>query len=256
MVTDQAIERYLRAGESDPYLRTKSYVEQLRTALLTEVQNRAGGRTHPPVPDLDLVAFTRQKVAPMVRGLFPRAEQPAVIQSLERSVVLVTAENIENLITSQTWDRSAWSIANLYLHSLGADLLSELAPSVLGLSEEQTCYVSALYFEQNDPFADYIVHEAAHVFHNCKRETLGLRATRTREWLLPIAFRKREAFALSCEAYSRILERAATPAQRQSLAGQLGSRPDDVFEEVAEIVREASQARNGWKVILAHCSER
>lgn len=121
MVTHQAIERLLRTGSSDPYQRTKSDVEQLRTGLLAEVLNRASSRVRAPVPDLDLVAFTRQKVSPMVRGLFPRAEQPAVLQSL---------------------------------------------------------------------------------------------------------------------------------------ADQLGNRPDLVFEEVAEIVREASQARNGWKVILAHCSDR
>lgn len=192
VASKEKIDRYLRTGESDPYPRTKADVKQLRTALLTEVLNLAAGRTHAAVPDLDLVAFTRQKVSPMVRGLFPKAEQHVVLQSLERSVVLVTAQNVENLLMQETMDHSAWSIANLYLHSVGASRLSEMAPKVLGMNEGQTCYVSALYFAENDPFADYIVHEAAHVFHNCKRRTLGLRATKTREWLLPIAFGKRE----------------------------------------------------------------
>ncbi|XYI02075.1 hypothetical protein ACMHYB_20790 [Sorangium sp. So ce1128] len=35
------------------------------------------------------------------------------------------------------------------------------------------CCVSPAYFHENDPFADFIVHEAAHVFHNCKRKTVG-----------------------------------------------------------------------------------
>jgi len=25
------------------------------------------------------------------------------------------------------------------------------------------------YLTEHDPFADFIVHEAAHIFHNCKR---------------------------------------------------------------------------------------
>ena len=60
-------------------------------------------------------------------------------------------------------------------------VLSESAPQILGLSEETTCYVSPEYFAESDPFADFIVHEAAHIFHNCKRGTVGLRQTRTKD---------------------------------------------------------------------------
>jgi hypothetical protein len=35
---------------------------------------------------------------------------------------------------------------------------------------------------------------------------IGLPETRTREWLLPIDFRKRETFGYACEAYARIVE--------------------------------------------------
>jgi len=56
------------------------------------------------------------------------------------------------------------------------------------------------------PKSDYAIHEAAHIFHNCKREMIGLPATRRREWLLDIDYAKRETFAYACEAYSRILE--------------------------------------------------
>jgi hypothetical protein len=62
-------------------------------------------------------------------------------------------------------------------------------------------YVSPEYFAEDDPFADFIVHEAAHIFHNCKRVTIGLSETRTKEWSLDIEHRKRETFAYSCEAY-------------------------------------------------------
>jgi hypothetical protein len=97
------------------------------------------------------------------------------------------------------------------------------------------------------------------VFHNCKRSTLGLDETRSKVWLLDIDYRKRETFAYSCEAYSRILKLGKSPADRRALANEFGrtvsiadERADD--GEVARIVRTAIAARNGWKVILAECT--
>ncbi len=263
------VERYLRTGLVDPHHaawpgngfmeRANRAHEDLRGALVREVRRLAGGLTHVPLPTADTVALTRTKVAPMVRGLFPRVEQDAVLATLEKSVVFVTSANIEPLLLEHAWDSSAWSFANLYLASLGANLLGEDAQRLLGLSEEATCYVSPDYFAEEDPFADFIVHEAAHIFHNCKRATVGLRETRTKEWLLDIEFRKRETFAYSCEAYARVLERAKSASERRALAEDYGStvriseeRVDPA--EVAGIVAEAAAARNGWKVILARCA--
>ena len=70
----------------------------------------------------------------------------------------------------------------------------------------------------------------AHIFHNCKRRTLGLRETRTREWLL----------ALATEFGTKV--------------GITDERVDPA--EVASIVLEAASARNGWKVILKRCAPR
>lgn len=123
----------------------------------------------------------------MVRGLFSRAEQDVVISTLEKSVVYVTSETIEPLLLTHDYDSSAWDLANMYLRSVGAKLLGKEAPSIVGLSESTTCYVSPDYFAEDDPFADFIVHEAAHIFHNCKRRRIGLRETRTKEWLLGAA---------------------------------------------------------------------
>jgi hypothetical protein len=205
------------------------------------------------------VALTRAKVEPMVRGLFPRAEQGAVLAMLEKSVVFLTSENIDALLLEHGFDSSAWTLANMFLVGLGANLLGEDAPRLVGLSEEMTCYVSPDYFVEGDPFADFIVHEAAHIFHNCKRATVGLRETRTKEWMLDIEFRKRETFAYSCEAYSCILASAKKPAERLALAAKYGSsvciseeRVDP--SEVASIVAEACAVRNGWKVILRRCA--
>ena len=267
--TTDEVERYLRTGETDPHHaawpgngfmeRANRAHDDLRGALVREVRRLAKGLAHEPLPQGDTVALTRAKVEPMVRGLFPRVEQDQVLATLEKSVVFLTSVNIEPLLLEHGYDSSAWTLANLYLASLGAELLGEAAPRLVGLSEETTCYVSPDYFAEDDPFADFVVHEAAHIFHNCKRATVGLRETRMKEWLLDIEYRKRETFAYSCEAYARVLERAKSPSERRALAADYGStvriseeRVDPA--EVAGIVAEAAAARNGWKVILARCA--
>ena len=132
-------------------------------------------------------------------------------------------------------------------------------PNIVGLSEETTCYVSPAYFSSQDPFADYVVHEAAHVFHNCRRATVGLTETRSRKYLLDIDYRKRETFAYACKAYSCIVARSGTTAARRAAldAHADGALPGDDsvdLDEYRDILREAVDARNGWKRILARCA--
>jgi len=265
---EDEIDRYLRTGETDPHHaawsggfmeRANRARDDLRGTLIREVRRLAEGRSYAPPPCGNIVALTRRKVEPMVRGLFPRAEQELVLATLEKSVVLLTSENIEALLLDQGFDSSAWTLANLYLAGLGAQLVGDDAPRLVGLSEGTSCYVSPEYFAEDDPFADFIVHEAAHIFHNCKRASVGLRETRTKEWLLNIEYRKRETFAYSCEAYARVLERAMSLSHRRALAEEYGSivriseeRVDPA--EVARIVAEAAAARNGWKLILGRCA--
>lgn len=250
-----------RAWPGDLLERARRAREDLRGALGAAVLRAAGRRRAPTCAvDLDVVAFTRRKVEPMVRGLFPRAEQEAVLSMLQRSAIFLTPTNIEQILRSTRWDSTAWDLANLYLASLGAELLGEEAPRIVGLSEETTFYVSLEYFQQDDPFADFVVHEAAHVFHNCKRRTVALAETRRREWLLDIEFRKRETFAYACEAYARILERAPRLRDRHALAVEYARdrrAPADERvdrEELIDIVRDAASARNGWKRVLARCA--
>jgi hypothetical protein len=266
----QAIQGYLREGTHEHdhpewpgnlWDRAKKGHEDLLDVLVMEVRRRADGRTHAPVPaDLDLVSWTRFKLKPMVRGLFHAAEHEAVLSLLEKSVVFLTAANIETVLRGQSWLHSAWDLANLYLSSVDAELLGPEAPSLLGLSQETTCYVSADYFADDARFADYVIHEAAHVFHNCKRSTAGLPETRTREWLLLLEFRKRETFAYSCEAYGWIVEHARTRGERiamgQEYAARVGRFGDEDLDasELASIVAEACEARNGWKAILRRCA--
>ena len=153
------IERYLRTGGSDPLYGAWSggFMERanrahgdLRGALVRAVRRLSEGLKHAPLPEADTVSLTRAKVEPMVRGLFPRVEQDAVLTMMERSVVFRTSANIEPLLLEQAFDGSAWTLANLYLASVGAELLGEDAPRLVGLSEDTTCYVSPEYFTEDD----------------------------------------------------------------------------------------------------------
>ena len=232
---------------------------ELLAALVAEVKRRAGEPVVPPcLRGLDLVGFGRKKAEPMVRGLFPHSEQDVVLDLVGRSVVFVTPKSIRSILLGCERLDTAWTVANLYLGSAKAELLGKSAPELVGFSEELTCFVSLEYFRDEDPFADFVVHEVAHIFHNCKRRTAGLPETRTREWLLDLDFRKRETFAYACEAYSRIVQRSRTPADRRALAQNFhGFGVDDnrvSSTEIADLVRAACMRRNGWKVILGYCA--
>ena len=266
----EAIARYLREGTHEHdhpewpgnlWDRAKKGHDDLLDTLVNEVRRRSSGREHAAIPrDLDLVSWTRGKLKPMVRGLFYAAEHEAVLTLLERSVVFLTTENIGPVLREQSWLHSAWDLANLYLSSVDAELLGPEAPSLLGLSQATTCYVSADYFAERGRFNDYVIHEAAHVFHNWKRRNAGLPETRTREWLLEIEFKKRETFAYSCEAYGWIVEHARTRAERivmaQEYASGVGRFGDEDLDanELASIVSDACESRSGWKVILRRCA--
>jgi len=265
------VDRFLSSGNHDDILFTiwpgDSVVSRaingdaaLRCALISAVLERAEQAAVSACQEhsgLDINA--REKFAPMVQGFFPQKEQAVILNMLERSVVFLTPATINAVLEKAAWLKTAWDLANIYLASLDAKPLSGSAPGIVGLSEETTCFVSMKYFSNNNPLEDYVIHEAAHIFHNCKRETVGLRETRRREWLLEIDFAKRETFAYACEAYSRILELGETRSARSRLLSEHAEEPmppDDRVEgaEYVDILREAVAARNGWKRILERCA--
>ena len=264
------IERYLRTGDHDslftawhghdPVERAKRGDADLRRALVSEVKARTARVIVPKaLVDLDCEAFARKKVTPMVRGLFAAAERQVVLDMLARSVVFLTPNTIEALLNEEPFPGTAWDLANIYLLSCSAKLLADDPPLAVGMSVGTTCFVSMDYFRANHRFADFVVHEAAHVFHNCKRHTVGLPDTRWREWLLEIDFSKRETFAYSCEAYSRILELGDSAHARRKLYRELESGPMPGDEQVCvqdyiDTLRAAVAARNGWKHILIACA--
>jgi hypothetical protein len=223
----QEVERYLLTGEHDELSRSwpgDNFLARsqrgdaaLHDALISTVRQRTAHAVVPAaLAGIDVVAFTRNKVEPMVRGLFPGREQQTVLDVLARSVVFLTPATIDTVLQTTPWLHTVWDLANLYLVSCGAEPLSENARLIVGLSAETTCFVASDHFTAPSRFDDFVVHEAAHVFHNCKRRTIGLSATLRREWLLDIDYRKRETFAYACETYGRILELGSGPAGPRS----------------------------------------
>jgi hypothetical protein len=270
MSTEKCIQGYLRTGEHEGSWHAWAGENAVASAplerfalvgaLIAAVRTRT---VHAAVPkalaDVDVKALTHSKVAPMVRGLFPAHEQATMLEVLSRAVVFLTPANIDTVLGEMRWLSTAWDLANLYLASVGAELLSASAPRIVGLSEETTCYVCANYFLEENPFDDFVVHEVAHIFHNCKRETIGLPEMRGREWLLEIDYAKRETFAYACEAYSRLLTLGSGRSARTILLAELAKAPslaeDRVnVDEYLDILREAIAARNGWKRILRRCA--
>lgn len=79
------------------------------------------------------------------------------------------------------------------------------------------------------------------------------------EQRLRTEFRERETFAYACEAYACVVRHTKRPAERVARAAEV---PDcfgtgDARVEpgaIAEIVRNAAERRNGWKLILERCA--
>jgi len=264
-----AIDHFLSSGEYDNTFevwtggafmdRAKSGSAALRGALISEVFSLTERVPLPEWHEANLGINARAKFSPMVRGFFPQAEQTIILDMLENSVVFLTPTTIISILENTRWLHTAWDLANIYLESLEAKLLGDTASKLLGLSEETTCFVSMKYFGNNDPFDDYVIHEAAHIFHNCKRGLIGLASSPRCEWLLDIDYAKRETFAYACEAYSRILELGEDRSVRIELLSEIAKAPmppDDRVQgdEYVDILREAVAARNGWKRIIKRCA--
>ena len=265
-----AVDQYIQTGEYDPLyfcFEGQHHLERIRNgrlalhnALIAKLRSLASSVSSslPNGLPIDLRSFTREKIGAMVHGLFKRAEVEVVLDSLENSVVFLTPDTIEKTLLSED-PSAAWELASVYLRSIGADPISKESPQIVGMSAELKCYVSMEYFSGADRFDDFVVHEAAHVFHNVKRRTIGLRGSPRKEWLLPIAVRKRETFAYACEAYSRILDLSMRPQDRQLRFSQLKQSfcpPDEQVDvdEYYDILAHAIARRYGWKLILERCS--
>ncbi len=262
------IDEFLSTGEYDlcflnwpgdnVLAKMRNGTRAMQDALVAEVRRRDRDVTVPePLAGLNAVQFARSKVKPMVRGLFPTREQKSVLACLERSLLFLTPDTIETVIREASFLDTARTAANVYLQSIGAEPFEKKQTVPVGFSVETTCFVSLTYFDEEDPLADYVVHEAAHVLHNTKRHSLALPTTQDQEWLLPIAFDLRETFAYGCEFYSRLTEHT-TATDRRALVKAIQSVPDDRVdtEDFVAMLEESIRVPNGWQVILKRCSEK
>lgn len=162
MTPAQEIRQFLASGEYDALYsawpggdivtKARKGERALKQALVAEVRRQATGRLLPPLPPgFNSSQFTLATVGPMVRGLFPRREQQTVLSLFDKSLVFLTPDNIERVLTGMTWMGTAWQVSNLYLGSLGLPGLDGKPACLVGLSEETTFFVSMAYFEEKDP---------------------------------------------------------------------------------------------------------
>ena len=102
---EQAIERYLRSGDydagfhvwpGDNCIASARYGNvSLRKALISAVQCRTQTVTQSDAPaEMDVGAFTHEKVAQMVKGLFPPHERDVIHDVLGHSVVILSPATI------------------------------------------------------------------------------------------------------------------------------------------------------------------
>ena len=269
--TDSEVERYLRTGEYDSFfvgwpgsnlsdIATRAS-QRLRSALVAETMRRSKGFESVSRLPVDLYVWNSEKLKPMVDGLFNPSERATVIRLLSDNVVFVTRANLEKILMAERWLSTAWDVANIFLESVKAPTLSGQPCNIVGLSQETRCYVSMDYFDETDPFADFVVHEAAHVFHNSRRVACGLAASARTDYILDIDYHMRETFAYACEAWSRISSAAHCRVDRKALILQHADRglPSDDrvnHDEYLDVLFDAARAHNGWQRIAKRCEPR
>jgi hypothetical protein len=187
---EEAIRQYLETGKTDTcypawggsvFRGSQEGAKEVREALVAAVkQKSAGAAARMVAVPMIRSEYVCDKLRPMINGLFSRNEREIVLEAIANDVVILTPENVEQILLAESCGSTAWDLANLYLASINATPMHENANCALGMNVGTTSYVSMKYFTQTNKFADYIVHEAAHAFHNCKRTLLGLRETRRR----------------------------------------------------------------------------
>lgn len=135
-VTEE-VARYLSTGDHDHLFGAwpgRTFMEcanqgdaDLRQALITVLRERTAAVVFPDaLRDLDVVAFTRERVGPMVRGLFPAKEQQIVMDLLGQSVVFLTPDSIEGILLQQTWLRTAWDLAKRETFAYACEVYSRI----------------------------------------------------------------------------------------------------------------------------------
>jgi hypothetical protein len=267
--TAAAIEHYLRTGNHDPYFfdwsgdiieRERRAHDDLKRALVDEVSRRAvDRRPSAEMPTIDLAAFTRGKVEPMVRGLFPPAEHEVMLRVLERSVVFLTPDRSRASCSTAHGSTPRGTSRT----STSAASTPSSSPTTRRGSSDSARRPPASCRSTTSPRRIGLSTSSCTRRRTCSTTASAPRwaCPRRGEWLLEIAFQKREAFAYGCEAFSRVVERCPKIKDRPAMIEEYAHTftPSDEHvdhDELVDILREAARVRNGWKHILARCAPR
>lgn len=207
MGAPDVVERFLATGAVDPLFPgwPGSAMDRRRegTATLRDILRRVIARAaaHSPhwahaVPR-DAPERIRERIGPLVAGLFPEPDAAVLLDALPPRVVVLAPSGFGAVIETVPL-RTAWDLANLLLDDLGAPPLADDVPELDGLCAAGRAFLLPRALEETRP--DVVVHEVAHLLHSLRRGEVGL-GPPTRP-LLNVPPRRRETFAYACEVWT------------------------------------------------------
>ena len=265
------IERYLRTGDADidarawpgdfferaeaPGRRPSRRARPRGASARERALARAGARERRRRPHARQSRADGARPLP-ARRAGRRARDP-------REVGRLRHERQHRAASSSThgWDRSAWDLANLYLLSVGAELLGEEAARIVGHERgDDLLRLAGLLRRGRSVRRLHRPRGRAHLPQLQAAQTIGLRETRhegvAARHRVPEA-RDVRVLVRGVRAHARACEDARRSGARSRSSTARSARISDERvdpAEVASIVAEAATARNGWKVILARCA--
>ncbi len=217
------VEHFLGTGEHDRAFRAWSGSSNQRreagTARLGGVLRRIvrWRAQHAPIrpadPPADVPAEVRNRVHPLLLGMFKAGRAEALVDALPHRVEVLTlhafATRARHLPLA-----TQWSLANMLLDDLGAPPLADAAPQLDGLCADGRAWVLPRAFTSSLPYSDVVVHELAHLLHTLSPAALGLGTSRRPLVRVPVA--SRETFAYAVEVWSCIVRDNAAPSSREA----------------------------------------
>lgn len=209
MSISDSVERFLATGEPDPDFgawpgtlaqRRRKGGEALSQVLRRIVGWRAKGAplALDRVPP-DATERVRQRIHPLVTGLFAEAPAAVLLQALPPRVQIVTVRRFQEGCTDLPL-YAQWALANMLLDAMGAPPLSDDAPQLDGFCAAGRAWVLPRAFVETDPRVDVLVHEVAHLLHDLRRGELGW--TPAAGPVLAVPARQRETWAYACEIWA------------------------------------------------------
>ena len=265
-VSAEVIERFLRTGEETwegsgsgrftvaHFKEDEAYTRAVKTALrilfglladLLPAEARLTPRVAPET--------IRSRINPMVKGLVQSDWQEIALREVTARTFVLNCQGAKAAIDAEfstCYTGSAWQIlwALFGDYGLKPDEIKVECDGIAG----DFAHARWSAYQSSDPYADVVVHEAAHLLHYLKPRHYGLQVRRGQERFVDVEFCHRELFAFACEAYSRVLLHT-TRKSRISFAEKMlegaFSFPRGKIQAVAALVFDAACARNGWRVI-------